>query len=646
MRGIILYKRCKMQKHIKNITLMMLCLAALFFCCSAKKYENFDVAVYSRAYETQQMGDLSWLEPRWNELTRQVHIDKIYLETYRDAGNIVDESTLETAKKFFADRGIKTAGGITLTVSERNRFETFCYTNPEHRRKVREIVEYTAEHFDEVILDDFFFTNCKCELCIEAKGNKSWTQYRLGLLDDAARELIVKPAKAVNPNVKMVIKYPNWYEHFQGLGFNLETEPKIFDGLYTGTETRDPVRSNQHLQQYLGYLIFRYFENIKPGGNGGGWVDTGGMAYIDRYVEQLWLTLFAKAPEITLFDFRQMQRGINESYRQSWHDLDTSFDFDEMIKPIELEDGTTVQPTTIARAAGHTFEKVDKFLGKLGNPIGIKCYKPYHSTGEDFLHNYLGMCGIAMDLVPEFPADANIVFLAESVKFDEHIVEKMKSRLIDGKDVVITSGLLKALQGKGIEDIVELEYTDRKALVRDFVIGRAGSLQAKSDILIPQINYLTNDSWEEITCSVSGIGYPILHSAGYANGTLYVMTIPENFGDLYNLPDALLTQYKELLNRDLYVRVEGPAHVSIFVYDNGTFIVESFLPEPVDVNIVVTRQVNGLRDLLTDEVFSPGTNSTPTGGRSMMIGRRGRRRPGTRFSTQIMPHSYRVFCCQ
>ncbi len=635
-----------MQQHIKRYIWMIFGLTVLPFCFSAEAYENFDVAVYSRAYETRQMGDIDRLEQQWAEITKQVHIDKIYLETYRDAGNIVDDETLNIAKKFFADRGIKTAGGITLTVSERNRFETFCYSNPEHRQKVREIVEHTAKHFDEVILDDFFFTNCKCELCIKAKGKKSWTQYRLDLLDEAARELIVKPARSVNPNVKMVIKYPNWYEHFQGLGFNLETQPRIFDGLYTGTETRDPVRSHQHLQQYLGYLIFRYFENIKPGGNRGGWVDTGGMAYIDRYAEQLWLTLFAKAPEITLFDLRQIQRRIGESNRESWHDQHTSFDFNEMIKPIQLEDGTTVQPTMIARAAGYTFEKVDKFLGKLGNPIGLKCYKPYHSTGEDFLHNYLGMCGIAMDLVPEFPTDANIVFLAESAKFDTKIVEKMKAHLIDGKDVIITSGLLKALQGKGIEDIVELEYTDRKAIVRDFVIGWGGNVQAKSEIVIPQIMYLTNDSWEEITCSVSGIGYPILHSAGYANGTLYMMTIPENFGDLYNLPDELLTRYKELLNRDIYVRVEGPAHVSIFVYDNDTFIVESFLPEPVEVNIIVTRQVGNLRDLLTNEVLTASSDGAATGNRRMIMGRRGRGRSGTRFKVKIKPHSYRVFQCE
>ena len=123
---------------------------------------------------------------------------------------------------------------------------------------------------------------------------------------EVSRNLLVGPAKKVNPRVKMVIKYPNWYEHFQYSGYNLEDEPKIFDGVYTGTETRDPVRGNQHLQQYLGYGLVRYLENIKPGGNGGGWVDTGGWRDKERYGEQLWLTLFAKAPEIMLFDFRQL----------------------------------------------------------------------------------------------------------------------------------------------------------------------------------------------------------------------------------------------------------------------------------------------------------------------------------------------------
>jgi len=198
-----------------------LLLCAPFFAQQTGNYKNFTVSVYARAYEVRDMADLKKLEDTWNTITQQLKVDKIYLETHRDK-IIVDDQTLETAKKFFTSHGVKVAGGITYTMDERNHFETFCYSNPAHRQKAKEIAEYTAKHFDEVILDDFFFTSCKCDLCIEAKGNRSWTKYRLDLMKNAARDLIINPAKAVNPKVKVIIKYPNWYEHFQGLGFNLE----------------------------------------------------------------------------------------------------------------------------------------------------------------------------------------------------------------------------------------------------------------------------------------------------------------------------------------------------------------------------------------------------------------------------------------
>lgn len=602
---------------------------------SADNYKNFKVAVYARAYEVQKMDSVQWLEPIWNEISQQVNVDKIYLETHRDL-IIVDEKTLLSAKKFFEKRGIKTAGGITLTVNESNRFETFCYSNPEHRKKVKEIVEYTAKHFDEIILDDFFFTNCKCELCIKAKGKLSWTQYRLNLMTEAPQELVIKPAKAINPKVKVVVKYPNWYEHFQGLGFNLETEPKMFDGIYTGTETRDPDRAGQHLQQYLGYSIFRYFENIKPNGNGGGWVDTGGMSYMDRYAEQLWITLFAKAPEITLFDFRQLQRTIRKTDRAQWQGAQTSFDFDEMMKPFRIENGKTIVPTTVARAAGYTFEKVDKFIGKLGNPVGIKSYKPYNSLGEDFLQNYLGMAGIPMDIVPVFPTDVKMVFLTEQAKYDPLIVSKIKGQLIAGKNVMITSGLLRVLKGKGIEDIVELEYTDRKVLVKEFAGGGQPNSLAKTEILIPQIQYLTNDSWEDITSLASGSGWPVLHQGRYAGGSLFVLTIPENFGDIYNLPSEVLNRIRNVLTQDVNVRIEGPAKVSLFVYDNGTFIVESFLPENVSIKIITDKKTVKLGNILTGEEIT---------GKDSQDGRIwGRERDTVKtFEISIKPHSYIVF---
>ncbi|HDQ44452.1 MAG TPA: hypothetical protein ENN17_02985 [bacterium] len=602
----------------------------------AETYRNFDAAIYCRVYEVQKMQDPEWLHARFEVMRRWIRVDKVYLETHRD-WVVVDEQTLIQAKRYFEDRGIRTSGGITITVDESNRFETYCYTNPEHRKKLKEVIAYTARHFDEVILDDFFFTSCKCASCIEAKGDRSWTDFRLELLTDAVRELILKPAKAVNPDVTMIIKYPNWYEHFQGLGFNLGTQPGLFDRIYTGNETRDPVFSHQHLQNYQSYLIFRYFENLKPGGNAGGWVDTGGLRFLDRYAEQLWLTLFAKAPEITLFDFRQMEYPLRPSLRAEWQGGKTSFDFDEMIAPVLKPDGTWPEETTLALAAGYALGKIDPVLGFLGHPVGIKSYKPFHSTGEDFIHNYLGMIGLPMDLVPEFPSSEPFVFLAETAKNDPDLVSKIKKQLTGGRRVMITSGLLHALQGRGIEDIVELEFTNRKALVREFMPGWGEIVRSDKAILIPQIGYLTNDSWEEVSALDGLNGWPVVHSADYGGGKLFVLTIPDNFADLYHLPQEVLNRIRQTMMPDFYVRLEGPSQIALFVYDNDTFITESFLPEISEVALIFDPRVTALRDLLSGEKLEGEIRAAPR-----FRGRRfGEDKRVVRI--RIKPHSFRVF---
>ena len=600
-------------------------------------YKNFDVAVYCRAYEVEQMADLEWLTNVWNELSKQAHVDKIYLETHRDL-LIVKEETLNQAIKFFTDQGLKVGGGITYTIDESNNFQTFCYTKKEDRQKVKEIAEYTARFFDEFILDDFFFTSCKCDECIAAKGDKSWTEYRLELTADAAVNLVLNPAKAVNPDVEVIIKYPNWYEHFQGLGFNLEKEPPVFDGLYTGTETRNRT-GNQHLQQYLSYNIIRYFENLKPGENRGGWVDTGGGIPYDRYAEQLWLTLFAKAPEITLFDIRQMQGNLNPRGKAPWNAPENSFDFDEMMKPLKQADGSEFAPTKMIRAAGYSLEVIDKVLGGLGNPIGIKSYKPYHSTGEDFLQNYIGMIGIPIDMVPEFPEDEEMVFLTQTASFDPDIVEKIQKQLQRGKNVVVTSGFYKAMQGKGIEDIVELRITGRKASVKEFSAGWFGGAgkPMEKEIIIPQIHYLTNDSWEVVSALDDTNGWPILHRAAYSTGQFYVLTIPDNFIDLYILPENVLNRLRQNIAGSLPVTIEGPGEVSLMVYDNNSCVAESFLDEEVAVRIMLKEEAKEITDIESGEKLPVTVRKAPEF--------RGRKFGNDAYfvDIKIKPHSFRAF---
>ena len=611
-----------------------LCLMACFltFSMAEAKHKNFKVSVYVRAYEVDKMKDTQWLESTWKTISSQLDVDKIYLETHRDL-LIVDDATIEKAKNFFLKQGLEVAGGITYTINESNDFETFCYSDPEHRKIVQNIAEITARHFDEFLLDDFFFTSCKSPVEITAKGNMTWTEYRLKLMNEAGRNLVVGPAKAVNPKVKVIIKYPNWYDHFAGLGFNLQDGPTIFDGVWTGTETRDPA-GDQHLQNYLSYNIMRYFENLRPGYNGGGWVDSGGINMsMDRYAEQLHLTAIAKGRDVMLFAYNQLI-GVNlrDEFRGKWQGYGTSWDYDEMRAPFQ-NGNETVTPTTMARIADVVLRKADELVGKLGNPIGIKSYKPFHVLGEDFLQNYFGMMGLPMDMYPTFATDQNIVLLTEQAAGDPDIMTKIKKQLQGGHDVIITSGLLKAIPEK-IAEVCELRCSDLKAIVNDF--GRFG--KSKRDMIIPQVLYQTNDSWELISAGrplTGGVsGFPILHKALYSGAYLYVLTIPDDKGNLYDYPEPALNEIRRIMSQDMDFYMEGPAKVSLFMYDNKTLIVENFNDEPVDIKLVGDTKFKKFTNLEDGTVVNAKTEN-------ILI--KYTRKEMSKFAMTVKPHSYMAF---
>jgi hypothetical protein len=201
---------------------------------SSGKYQNFAVAVYLPVSVVRSLADPARLAREWEQISSAVKVDKVYIESERDRV-VADDALLEALKKFFTEHGVRVAGGITFSDGGSGQFRSFCYTDPADRAFIKQASELTARHFDEIILDDFFFVTTKYESDIAAKGSRSWTQFRLDLMNDAGRELVVGAAKAVNPRVKVIIKYPNWYEHFAGSGFDLEQGPKIFDGIYTGT---------------------------------------------------------------------------------------------------------------------------------------------------------------------------------------------------------------------------------------------------------------------------------------------------------------------------------------------------------------------------------------------------------------------------
>ena len=635
------------ENRLRIALMSFLAAVSAGFCSMASAhgaYQNFTAAIYIPAMATRQLADAQTLERQYSRIASQLRFDKVYLEVYRN-GQFADEASLARIKKFFAAHGIAVSGGVTLAAGgHAGQFGTFDYENPQDRAECQRAVELAARNFDEVILDDFFFYTTKSDADIAAKASRTWTQYRLEKMREVAQTLVLDAARAVNPRVRMIIKYPNWYEHFQGLGYDLDQEAKHFDGIYTGTETRDPNITDQLLQQYESYLIVRYYDNIRPdGGNRGGWVDTFDTRYVDRYAEQLWDTLFARAPEITLFNWAALAdpSPVAPGDRSEWLGQRTSFNWDEMTPGAGW-----------ARAAGYSLEQADHVLAVVGKPIGIASYKPYQSSGEDYLHDYLGNMGVPIELMPRFPTEADTVLLTESAKFDADIVSKIKGQLSAGKNVVITSGLLHALQGRGIEEVVELEYTGRKIAVHDFVegygAGKGTSLDdpgvAGRDILFPEIRFYTNDSWALLRGVANARGIPILLMNRYSRGTFYVLNIPDNIGDLYSLPQPAMNVIRTYLQGDFPVRIDAPAQVSLFAYDNGTFIVESFRPRTVSLGISVAGAHHKLTDLLSNAaVLADGDSSVELHARTDAQRRNPDAKVRTSFKIQIPAHSYRVF---
>jgi hypothetical protein len=660
------------MKKLTQALAVLLTFGTLAFSARAQgHYKSFIVSTYAIQGTVQSMmnGNMDPAET-WSNLTRNLKIDKIYIEVMRNH-TLVDEAGLEKLKKFFQDRGVEVCGGLAFSVSEANGYQGFDYADPENREFAKKAVEMAARHFDEILLDDYYFFDRKTDLDIQAKGDKSWTQYRLEAMREVTKNLIVGAAKAVNPKCKVIIKMANWYDQYAGMGNDTEKVPLIADGMFSGTESRTWAGQEQHLQPYLSYDIMRFMDNLKPGVNKGGWVDQGGANPIDRYSEQLLDTVFSRCPEMCCFNYSGMIGGIRfGANNRTWAGQPTSLNLAEVQKTL----GPDENPT-FADIAAYTLGQIDKVLINVGKPVGIKTYTPYHATGEEFLHDYLGMIGLPMDIFPQFPTNADMVLLTEQAKFDPDIIQKIKAQLDAGKSVCVTSGFLRAMKGKGIEDICEVETTGVTIPVRRFAFaggpgapfrgrgfGRgagasptnapaaADPFEASRDIFIPEIKYfniLTHDAWgDALGISPGGTTFPVVLSCDYSKGKFYVLTIPNDPADLYALPSGVLSVIRAALGAAEPIRIDNaPAQVALFRYDNNTFIVQNYLPTASEVTVSVAGNATQIHDLLTGKEITPAPATGGGRGFGRGFGGRGPAAPAPRisFTFTVLPHSYMAF---
>ncbi|MBB6635971.1 permease [Cohnella thailandensis] len=528
---------------------------------SDKSYDQFQLAIYCTAGCLS--GSFDQLEQELAFFRKHLKLSKVYIENHRGDVSLSRERLLEL-KRFYEERGIETAGGITPTLGDAYRpgynrlFGGICYTEEASRAKFREAVETAASVFDEVIFDDFFFTNCACDDCLARKGDRTWEEFRLELMAEVSENLIMKPARAANPKSRMVIKYPNWNEAYQASGYNTEKQPDIFDFLYTGTETRDPAISQQHIPRYASYSLLRWMDNLAPGRNNGAWFDSLDCTYLDYYLEQANLSVFGKAKELTLFCYSLLKDSVH------------------------------------VPALGYQLDKLDAAAAALGRPVGAWVYEPHHAKGEDHLYDYLGMLAISFELTPHFPTDiSRPLLVTANAARDKDIIDRMKSYLKAGGQIVMTSGFVERLSGKGAEEFTTLHPTGKKLAVRRFAIDTHSCTfdrfsESSEELSFPILDYSTNGTWQSVVALKGHNNIPILMYDNYGKGRIHTLVIPDDYADLWKLPEAVVSKLRSVLAGDAHpYRIEGPGQAGWFPYDNGTFVLENFAPIPQRWEIAV-----------------------------------------------------------
>ncbi len=523
-------------------------------------FRNFSLAAYVYAYYLDKTTPEK-IRKDLDFYRQYVPLKKVYLETHRALVDIPEDRML-ACRRVFEENGIEVSGGITATVLVNGEkkpavYDTFCYSDPAHREEMLRIVRYTAKLFDEFILDDFFFNSCRCELCIREKGKRSWARFKLDQMEAFSRELVAA-AKEVNPRCRAIIKYPNWYESYQETGYNPGKQKDIFDAVYTGTESRNSNYNGQHLQRYMSYSLLRFLENTAPGRNGGGWIDMGGASgNLNVYLEQANLTMFAKARELMMFNFPSM-----------------------------------VDNPALA-ALGVEFRRMDRILDQVGNPVGVSVYEPHDSDGEDQLINYVGMCGIPLEPVPFFDEKAPEIFLTQNSAYDPDVVEKLEKYVREGGIAVVTSGFVKATIDRGITDMTSVRPTDRKVTGTRYQLTNQNV--STHDVHVSDepatftvMNHKNNATWYDVLLHVNDFSTAVMTEDYYGKGFLYILNVPDNFGDLYRLPGPVVGAIAKNFARRGRVFLSMAPKCCLFTYDNDVFGVYNFneFKSPAEVTVL------------------------------------------------------------
>ncbi len=417
----------------------LICLCLLAGCLQAAD-PSLKISVYATAGGIERLMMTPESRQRAVDAMKRLGVTRVVLEGRR-GDEYVSPQQLAEVRDALKQLGLASSGGIATVpgkkfgVRQTHPLGWLNYEAEATRSGIAEFYGSNAAVFDELVIDDFYCTGDESPESERARAGRDWGQYRRDLLTSLIQPMIVAPARRNRPDVRLVIKFPQWYDRFHIFGYDPPRMAAQFDAVWVGVEIRNPETQRMgFVQPTQGYMNYRWLTSVI----GEKKVEAAWFDHIEctgqNFIDQAWQSVLAGTRELILFNLFDVAQG------HPGHDL--------FIKALPgLRD---------------TARRVQ------GKPVsGVAYYKPPDSDpGSDrFLMDYLGMLGIPIVPVAEYPSKSRAVILGVQALHDPNLIAKVAAHLRTGARIAMTASLREKIQApKGVIPIDLRTFTEQDYL--------------------------------------------------------------------------------------------------------------------------------------------------------------------------------------
>ena len=599
------------KRYFHYLVIALILSSALMLSCSQQKKpvsENFAYALEHK--NTLQLGiyitahsvrdHLSTPEGRREALDifHKNNATLAFVEIYR-SGLVVDENLLKETRDFFRKNDIDVIGGIATVpgkdfgVHQDGPLGWFNWQNPKTQTDLKKVVKTAAGIFDTFIIDDFLCTSDTSLESKQAKGDRSWSQYRRDLLSGLSETLFINPVKKINPNITMIIKYPQWYDRFHLFGYDVEREPKLFDKVWVGTETRGQYTQRYgFVQPYEGFINYRWLADISGNKIEGAWFDHGDCD-ADDFIEQAYQTVLAGAKRINLFHYGDFLKGGHPGQKllaQQFKQL------------VNLAEAVAKNP--------------------VNGPVG---YKPPSSDagGDLYLMDFIGMFGTSFVPSPVYPQNSKVIFLPTQAAADKDILQKIEKSLKNKATIIFTAGFIaNAKDSKKIAKLAGVKWPLKTAPLNAaeiIVDGKAQKVEHGLDLevnirLLKAKTLLKANAGKRkipffLVNKVNGVKIFTLNSHTFSQEDFdrvgEVLLCPKQLR-LLELPPSWAETIRQAFNEPYGVEFNAPLRVSFQMLTPSSVVVQNYNKSAVKVSYNIEKiKAKMFKDQFSGKTFTP-----------------------------------------